>query len=85
MECGRVLPRLPLGGDDEVVVKVAWGEPEEAESIWEPESRVLNGSTAVLRKELTALWLKTDQKRGLVQRFGLRFLSYCGLGGDPGF
>ena len=44
-------------------------------------SRVFDGATAVLRKELKALRLKMDQKRGLVQRYGLRFLSYCGLGG----
>ena len=75
------MPRLPLGSDDEFVVKVAWEGPEEAESTWEPVSRVFDGATAVLRKELKALRLKMDQKRELVQRYGLRFLSYCGLGG----
>ena len=50
VECGRVLPRLPLGGDDEVVVKVAWEGPEEAESTWEPVSRMFDGAKAVLRK-----------------------------------
>ena len=46
-------------------------------------SRVSDGATAVMQKELKALRLKTDQNQGLVQRYGLRFLSYCGLGGDP--
>ena len=66
------MPRRPLGGD-EFVVKVAWEGPEEAESIWEPVSRVFDGATAVLRKELKKLRLKMDQKRGLVQGCGLRF------------
>ena len=57
--------------------------PEEAESTWEPVSRVFNGATAVLRKELKALRLKMDQNRGPVQRYGLRFLSYYGMGGIP--
>ena len=80
-----VLPRLPLGGDDEFFVKVAWERLEEAESTWEPVSRVFDGATTVRRKEPKALRLKTDQKLGLVQRYGLRFLSYCGFGVDPGF
>ena len=67
------MPRLPLGSDDEFVVNVAWEGPEEAKSTWEPVSRVLDGATAVLRKELKALRLKMDQKRELVQRYGLRF------------
>ena len=62
--------RLPLGSDDEFVVKVAWEGPEEAESTWEPVSRVIDGATAVLREELKALRLKMDQKRGLLQRYG---------------
>ena len=66
------MPRLPLGSDDEFVVKVALEGPEEAESTWEPVSRVFDGATAVLRKEVKALRLKLDQKRGLVQRHGLR-------------
>ena len=85
MECGKVLPRPPLGSDDEFVVKVASEGPEEAESTWEPVSRLFDGATAVLRKELKALRLKTDQKRGSVQWFGLRFRSYCGLGGHLEF
>ena len=36
---------------------------------------------AVLRKELTALWLKAEQKRALVEQYGLRLRSYCDLGG----
>ena len=64
------MPRLPLGGGDEFVVKVAWGGPGEAESTWEPVSRVFDGATVVLRKELNVLRLKTDQNRGLVQRYG---------------
>ena len=66
------MPRLPLGSDDEFVVKVAWEGPEEVESTWELVSRVFDGATAVLRKELKALRLKTVQKRGFVQRYGLR-------------
>ena len=82
MACGRVVPRLPLGNDDELVVKVAWEGPEDAESTWEPVSRVFYGATAVLRKELKALWLKMDQKRGLVQRYGLRFDHIVVWGGS---
>ena len=67
------MPRLPLGSDDEFVVKVAWEGPEEAESTWEPVSRVFEGATAMLRKEHKAGWLKMDQKRALVQRNGLRY------------
>ena len=37
---------MSLGSDDEFVVKVAWEGPEEAESTWEPVSRVFNGATA---------------------------------------
>ena len=62
---------------------MAWEGPEEAEITWEPVSRVFDGETAVLRKELKALLQKMDQKRGLVKRYGPRFLSYCGLGGIP--
>ena len=80
MERGRVLPRLPLDGDDEAVVKVAWEGLEEVESTWEPVSRVFGGATAVLWKYFKALRLKTDQKRGLIHRYGLLFLSYCGWG-----
>ena len=47
--------------------------PEEAESTWETMWRVFDGATAVLRKEFMALRLITDQKRGLVQGYGLRF------------
>ena len=72
VECAGVLPRLPLGSDDEFVVKVAWEGPEEAESTWKPVSPVFDGATAVLRKELKALRLKAEQKRALVQRYGLR-------------
>ena len=61
---------------------VTWEGLEEAESTWEPVSCVFHDTPAVLRRELKALRLKTDQKRGLVQRYGLR-LSYCGFGGVP--
>ena len=57
---------------DEFVVKVAWEGLEEAESTWEPVSRVFHDAPAVLRKELKALRLKAEQKRALVQRYGLR-------------
>ena len=33
---------------------------------------MFDGATVVLREELKALRLKMDQKRGLVQRYGLR-------------
>ena len=67
------MPRLPLGSDDEFVAKVAWEGPGEAQSTWEPVSRVFHDAPAVLRKELKVLWLKMDQKRGLVQRYGRVF------------
>ena len=67
------MPRLPLGSDDEFVVKVAWEGPEEAESTWEPVSRVFHNAPAVLRKELKALRLEAEQKRALVQRYGRVF------------
>ena len=82
MECGRVVPRLPLGSDAEFVVKVTWEGPEEAESTWEPVSRVFDGATAVLRKELKALRLKMDQKRGLVRRYGRVFGHIVVWGGS---
>ena len=84
MKCGRAVRRLLLGSDD-FVVKVAWKEPEEVESTWESVSRVVDGATALLRKDFEALRLKTDQKRGLVQRYGLRFFSYCGSWGGTEF
>ena len=58
---------------DEFVVKVAWEGLEETESTWEPVSRVFHDAPAVLRKELKALRLKAEQKRALVQRYGLRW------------
>ena len=51
---------------------MAWEGLEEAESTWEPVSRVFHDAPAVLRKELKALRLKAEQKRALVQRYGLR-------------
>ena len=57
---------------DEFVVKVAWEGLEEAKSTWEPVSRVFHDAPAVLRKELKVLRLKAEQKRALVQRYGLR-------------
>ena len=56
---------------DEFVVNLAWEGVEEAESTWEPVSRVFHDAPAVLRKELKALRLKA-QKQALVQRYGLR-------------
>ena len=72
MECGRVLLRLPIGGDDEFVVKVAWEGPEEAGSTWELVSRVFDAAPTVLRNELKVLRLKAEHNRALVQRYGLR-------------
>ena len=57
---------------DDFVVKVAWERLEEAESTWEPVSRVFHDAPAVLRRELKALRLKAEQKRVLVSRFGWR-------------
>ena len=56
---------------DEFVVKVSC-EGQEAKSTWKPVSRVFHDAPAVLHKELKALRLKAEQKRGLVQRYGLR-------------
>ena len=61
---------------EEFVVKVAWEGLEEAKSTWEPVSRVCHDVPAVLHKELKALRLKAEQKRALVQRYGLRLRSY---------
>ena len=83
MECFSVSPRLPLGGDDEFVVKVALEGPEGAESTWDPVARVFDCAPAVLRKELKTLRLKVEQKEAIVQRYGLRLWSYCSLGGVP--
>ena len=57
---------------DEFVVQVAWEGLEQAESTWEPGSRVFLDTPAVLRKELKALRVKAELKRALVQRYGLR-------------
>ena len=51
---------------------MAWEGLEEEESTWKPVSRVFHDAPAVLRKELKALRLKADQKRALMQRYGLR-------------
>ena len=64
------MPRLPLGSDETLVVQVAWEGPEEAEITWEPVSRVLDGATAVLRKELKAQRLKMYQNRDLYSGMG---------------
>ena len=58
---------------DGFVVTVAREGLKEAESTWEPVSRVFHDAPAVLRKELKALRLKAEQKPALVQRYGLRF------------
>ena len=81
MECGRVVPRLPLGSEDEFVVKVSWEGPEETESSLEPVPGVFDGATAVLREELKALRLMIYQKRGLIQRHGLPFFIILRFGG----
>ena len=57
---------------DQVVVMVAWKGLEEGNSTWQPVSRVLHDAPAVLRKELTGLRLKVEQKRALMQRYELR-------------
>ena len=49
---------------------MAWEGPEEADSTWEPVSCVYHDAPAVLRKELTALWLKAEQKRAIVEQYG---------------
>ena len=60
----------PAASGDEFVVKVAWEGLEESKSTWEPVPRVFHDAPAVLHKERKALWLKTEQKRALVQRYG---------------
>ena len=50
---------------------MAWAGLVEAEGTWEPVSRVLHDAKAVVRNELKALRLKAEQKRALVQRYGL--------------
>ena len=68
----RSIPALKRAASgDEFVVKVAGKGLEEAESTWEPVSRVFHDAPAVLRKELTALRLKAEQQQALVQRYGL--------------
>ena len=57
---------------DEFVAKVTWEGVEEAKSTWEPVSRVFRNTPTVLHEELKALRLKAEQKRALVQRYGLR-------------
>ena len=57
---------------DKFVVKVGWEGQEEAESIWEPVSRVFHDAPAKLRKELKTLRLEAEQKRALVKRYRLR-------------
>ena len=51
---------------------MAWEGLEESKSTWEPVPRVFHDAPAVLHKERKALWLKAEQKRALVQRYGLR-------------
>ena len=51
---------------------MAWEGLEEAESTWEPVSRVFHDAPAVLRKEFKALRPKAEQKWVLVQRYGVR-------------
>ena len=53
-------------------MEVAWEEVEEAGSTCEPVSRVFDETPAVRRKVLKAMQLKVEQKRALVQRYGLR-------------
>ena len=61
---------------DEFVTNVAWEGLDEADSTWEPVSGVFHEAPALLHKQLKALRLKAEQKRALVQRYGLRLLSY---------
>ena len=46
---------------------------------------MFDGATAVLRKELKALRLKMDRKRGLVQPYGRVFGVIVWFGGDTEF
>ena len=68
----RSISAISAAIGDEFVVKVAWEGLEEAESTWEPVSRAFHDAPAVLRKELKGLQLKAEQKRVLMQRYGLR-------------
>ena len=59
---------------------------QEAKSTWEPVSRVFHDAPAVLHKELKALWLRAEQKRALVQRYGyVCDPIYCDLVRDSRF
>ena len=69
---GASRPSSGHASGDEFVVKVAWEGLEEAESTLEPVSHVFHDAPAVQRKELKALRLKAEQKRALVQWYGLR-------------
>ena len=51
---------------------MAWEGLEEPDDTRETVSRVSHDVQAVLRKELKAMRLKAEQKRALVQRYGLR-------------
>ena len=53
-------------------MKVAWEGLVEANRTWEPVSRVFHDAPAVMHEELKAMRLKEEQKRALVQRYGLR-------------
>ena len=68
----RSISAISAAIGDEFVVKVAWEGLEEAESTWEPVSRVFHEAPAVLRKKLKAVRLKAEQKQALVQQYGLR-------------
>ena len=70
MKCGRILPRPPLGGDDEFVVKVAWEGLEEAESTWEPAQ----GDAA-----------EDESEAELEQRYGLRLEFIVAWRGIPDY
>ena len=44
---------------------------EEADNTWDPVLRMSHDTPAVLRRELKVMQLKAEQKRALVQRYGL--------------
>ena len=56
---------------DEYVVLVQWKGLDEAESTWEPVSRILEDAPAMLEKQILLLKPSAAFKEGLKKRYGL--------------
>ena len=82
MKIGKVLPRPPLGVDDQLSpTRPGAGR---APRSWCPAT--LHDAPAVLRRVLRIVRLKTDHKQGFALRYELRLRSYfCLNGGVPIF